>query len=226
MTVSLTHSLRTLFIYFDESGNFDFSTRGSAHYILTAFCTFDPVASQNTLRSLAHELACDGLGQESFHAAEDKQHIRDQVFALLPLLQEPPRFHISIARKKKVPPALRESDLEFYNYLVSRALRHIIAGPQFADVEKLIVIFSKIFNKKSDGAMTGAAKSELKKILDIPYWVYSHAAASESNCQIADYCCWATFIKHERGEERSHRLLSSFLASEQHLFPENGVDYY
>ncbi len=220
------YSPPTLFIYFDESGNLDFTSRGTDHFVLTAFCTLDPLAGQNAMMQLAHELACNGLGQECFHATSDTQDTRDKVFASITALQQPAVFHATIARKRKVPPSLRTTQVVFYNYMVSRALRHIVGSAQFKSVGKLVVVFSTIFVKKDDGAMVGAAKSELKKAVNIPYWVYSHATKSESNCQIADYCCWATYIKHERNEERSYRLIQKLLASEQHLFLESGIDYY
>lgn len=217
---------RTLFIFFDESGNLDFTPKGTDHFLLTALCTFNPSKIRDVFSKLAYELACEGSGQECFHATTDAQAVRDKVFVLIRALEEPLVLHVSIAKKRKVPPALRSTGPDFYNYMVSRALRHIAGSPHFVGVDKVVVVFSSIFTKKEDSAMVGAAKSEIKKAVTIPFWVYSHAAKAEINCQIADYCCWATYIKHERGEERSYVLIQGYLASEEHLFPDSGQDYY
>jgi len=62
---------KTLFIFVDESGNFDFRPAGSRYWSITALCTFDPISGRDSLMRLLYELAAAGGGQEYFHATED-----------------------------------------------------------------------------------------------------------------------------------------------------------
>lgn len=34
---------KTLYLFIDESGNFDFSPKGTKYFVLTALATFDPL---------------------------------------------------------------------------------------------------------------------------------------------------------------------------------------
>jgi len=42
-------SMSTLYIFLDESGNFDFSPKGTKYFVLSAVSTLDPVASHAPL---------------------------------------------------------------------------------------------------------------------------------------------------------------------------------
>ncbi len=96
----------TLFIFLDESGNLDFSLKGTAVWSLTAFCTFDPVRGRETFWDLTYSLAHEGIQLEYFHATEDKQAIRDQVFSRIAALADDFEIHSVIAEKRKANPSL------------------------------------------------------------------------------------------------------------------------
>ncbi len=73
------------YVFADECGNFDFSgkTGASKYFILTTVCT-DDCAAGDALTHLRRELAWEGIGLDTaFHAAWDKQVVRNRVFALL-----------------------------------------------------------------------------------------------------------------------------------------------
>lgn len=75
--------LPSLFIFLDESGNFDFSPKGTRHFVLTALSTTDPEEMAPALYRLKHELVLAGQDIEYFHATEDQQVVRDRVFEIL-----------------------------------------------------------------------------------------------------------------------------------------------
>lgn len=50
--VEKTANSETLYIFIDESGNFDFSPGGTKYFVLTAFVTFNPVEERDTLLHL------------------------------------------------------------------------------------------------------------------------------------------------------------------------------
>lgn len=72
-----------LYVFVDESGNLDFSSKGTAHFVLAAITARTPVDSSNILQELKYKILSEGNGgdeYENFHASEDKQAVRDRVF--------------------------------------------------------------------------------------------------------------------------------------------------
>ena len=61
-----------LYIYLDESGNFDFSDNGTPFFLLCAMTTPRPAATQQPLQELKYKLLEDGNDIEGFHASEDE----------------------------------------------------------------------------------------------------------------------------------------------------------
>ena len=74
-----------MYVFADEAGNFDFSTqRGASKYFILGTLTMADCIVGTQLLELRRELAWQGAGLEStFHAAEDKQIVRDAVFGVL-----------------------------------------------------------------------------------------------------------------------------------------------
>jgi hypothetical protein len=92
------------YLFADEAGNFDFSTRpGASRYFIIGTVTMTETALGNDLVELRRDLAWQGVGLEScFHATEDKQIVRDQVFALLASADL--RADFTIVEKRKTQP--------------------------------------------------------------------------------------------------------------------------
>ncbi len=96
----------TLYIFIDESGNFDFTPKGTKHYVVNAFTTFQPVSQREELVRYRYELLREGYDQEFFHAAEDQQFVRDEVFRLLGRLRDTYEVHTVWVQKNKAHPSL------------------------------------------------------------------------------------------------------------------------
>lgn len=69
-----------LYIYVDESGNFDFSPKGTEYFVITSASFLDPQKHKKKFDDLKYTLLKDGCDIEGFHASSDKQDTRDQVF--------------------------------------------------------------------------------------------------------------------------------------------------
>jgi Protein of unknown function (DUF3800) len=216
----------TLFIFFDESGNFDFNPSGSRYWSLTALCTFHPLEGRETFHDLAYSLADDGRGQEYFHATEDRQNVRDSVFDLILRLPNQCDIHCSLAEKKKVPTSLRKTETEFYTYMCKRALRYLVSLEKHAEAKKIVVILSSIFTKSEQNKLIGDLKATFKEKVDVPFWIYFKGSQGDVNCQIVDYCSWAISIKWARNESRSYDFIRQRIVSETQLFDSDGPDYY
>ena len=96
----------TLYLFLDESGNFDFSPKGTKFFILTGLATFDPILKREELVRLRYKLLSEGIDEEFFHATEDKQSVRDEVFSFIASLGATYEIHSIAARKNRANPSL------------------------------------------------------------------------------------------------------------------------
>ncbi len=73
------------YVFADEAGNFDFSRRpGASRYFILCTITSTHCETGDALLSLRRDLGWRGLHLDRvFHATEDPQPVRDEVFALL-----------------------------------------------------------------------------------------------------------------------------------------------
>jgi hypothetical protein len=229
----------TLFLFLDESGNLDFSRTGSRYWSLTAFCTFHPASWKTEFLDLLYSLADDSQGQECFHAAEDKQVVRDSVFQLINGLTAFNEIQCVIAEKAKTNPSLyskrrmkqgkfikEKDESPFYRAVCKALLRYVFSCRQFGDAQKIVIILSSIFDKAKQGAIRGALAKELKEQAKVPFLIYFHSNKVDLNCQIADYCGWAIFRKWERQDERSYALIKHMVKNEFDMFARGTLRYY
>jgi Protein of unknown function (DUF3800) len=228
----------TLFVFLDESGNLDFSGKGSRYWSLTAFCTFHPTNERHGFLDLLYTLADEGKGQEYFHATEDRQIVRDEVFGLVGALADDYEIHCVIAEKKKTNPALYERTRmrkgtlitekefsRFYGTVCRALLKYIFGCPRFQEAKKIVIILSCLFTNDKHQAIRGALTVPLSEYAK-PFTIYFHHTKADLNCQVADYCGWAIARKWESGDKRSYDLVKGKIRNEFDLFAKGNSFYY
>ena len=72
-----------LYVFIDESGNYVFSRKGTDYLMLTSLMTTDVNLCLIELYELKHRLLDLGTDIEYFHASEDRQAVRDEVFKVI-----------------------------------------------------------------------------------------------------------------------------------------------
>ena len=118
--------MKTLYIFIDESGNFDFLPSGTKYFILTALSSVTPFSIGSPLLDLRYQLLPEyrcGANMEKngyFHASEDIQSVRDMVFSILSS-GEGVRVDSVIAQKNKANPCFINNQL---NYMSEWAKRY------------------------------------------------------------------------------------------------------
>lgn len=135
-------SLPGLFIFLDESGNFDFSPKGTKHFVLTALSTTDPEDMAPELYRLKHELILTGQDIEYFHATEDRQVVRDRVFEIL--AGGTYELDAIIVEKAKTHPSLRD-EAHFYPMMCRYLLQYALRRHEWRGFESF-VIFTDALN--------------------------------------------------------------------------------
>lgn len=203
-----------LFIFVDESGNFDFSPKGTKYFVLSAVSTLNPL-NKEKLDEIKYEFLKRGLDIEYFHASEDKQIVRDEVFRFIKKLQDI-EIDSVIVQKNKANPSLyldqkgkkitHKGD-RIYEIALRALLRYIFKRYRSKkDAEEVIVILSSIFTKNKRELISSVVKKSLKKDFPKPFHIYFHDSKSDKNSQVSDYCSWAIYVKWERRELRPYIL--------------------
>ncbi len=217
----------SIFVFIDESGNFDFSVDGTKYFVLTAITTFNPLGKEK-LEEIKYSLLKNGTDIEYFHASEDKQKVRDKVFTFISELNDI-NIDSIIIQKNKTNPTLYQEHCEnkFYQMVLRSLLEYVFRGYSLRmNLSNITVILSSIFNKNKRELISKTMKEYLMKNFEKQLNIYFHDAKSNKNAQIADYCCWAIYRKWEKGDLRSHDLIKNKIRSEFDMFAKGNIKYY
>lgn len=234
-----TSQPKTLYLFIDESGNFDFSPKGTKYFILSGLITADPISKRGELIKLRYKLLSEGIDQEYFHATEDLQAVRDQVYAFLASLGGSYEVRAVAARKNKTNPVLyRESYMKgsrliervtgigLYRKLCECLLQYIFRGKSNR-VGRIIVVLGSLFVGDKKKVLLQTLKHFLKnRFPGVPFEIFSHQTCADLNCQLADYCCWAISVRAERGEKRPYEVIRSQVKSVFDIFKNGDREYY
>ena len=230
---------KILYLFIDESGNFDFSPKGTKYFVLTGFITFNPLFKREDLVKLCYELLASGVDQDYFHASEDAQATRDKVFSILGSLGNNFEVRSVVARKNKVNPSLineyyakkgkmikRSTGMGLYEKLCDCLLKYIFRG-RSGTVNKIVVVLGSLYTGDKSKILLQTLKRSLKQNFPgIPFEIYCHQACVDLNCQLADYCCWAIAVMAERKEARPYQIIKPQVKSVFDIFKNGDHEYY
>ena len=114
-----------LYIFIDESGDFNFSAHGSPYYVFSAIWTYVPECIASELISYRYQLLHLGHDIEQFHAHNDPRPIRTGVFSRLNLHRCIKGASLVIEKNKLNPALYRPTSFypQFLDYLVKFILK-------------------------------------------------------------------------------------------------------
>jgi len=215
-----------LFLFVDESRDFTFNLQASRYLVFTCLSTTQPDTLAHPLTKLRYDLYSQGFQLERFHAAEDKQRVRDQVF---PLLAASTSYELDavVVEKRKTNPSLQSYQL--YPRIYAILPRYVLNRQNFSQVSSLHVICDNVPMKRKQRAMEGALKMEVSLLMQgrqIPHDVVFQPSGSHPFLQAPDYCGWAIFRRWERNDARSHGFIQARIRSEFDVFASGGTYYY
>ena len=226
--------MKTLFIFIDESGNFDFSPNGTKYFSLSAISTLDPLGKEK-LEKIKYYLIEKGIDIEYFHAAEDEQFVRNRVYNFIESLEDI-EIDSVIVQKNKTNPSLyipekkmwkKEKGYELYSTVLRTLLRYIFYRYRDSiNIDQAVVILSSIFNKSKQELIKKTIKIYLEQEFLKPFFLYFHQCRADKNTQIADYCCWAIHKKWTDGEMRPYSAIQNKIRSEFDIFEIGKKIYY
>lgn len=209
------------YFFVDEAGNFDFSTRiGASRFFLLTSVMMANCQEAEALLDLRRRLVWDGHPlTAAFHATEDRQAVRDQVFDTISRMNI--RIDATIIEKSRVHPNRRDM-LAFYRLawrLHAKRVMPMACPPS----SELLVIAASIGTRNEQKAIGTAISDVVRQsgrtidMTKVAYW----PAPSDPCLQVTDYCCWAIQRKWERKDERSFDLIKHLMASEEEIVSED-----
>lgn len=223
--------MKNLYIFIDESGNFDFSSTGTKFFILTSLSTTNPFNVGLPLMKLRYDLlpnySCGPAMEENgyFHASEDIQTVRDSVFSVVTDSEDGLRVDSIIAQKNKANPMFYKQPIELYMRMGEALLKYTLNRAIWSGYDHVVLVFSSIFDKKKRGILKQTFKSLIKQYANCTYALYFHDSKFDLCNQTVDYFGWAIYRKWESNDERSYDLIKHRLKSEFDIF-DRGVKIY
>ncbi|MGH7883632.1 MAG: DUF3800 domain-containing protein [Candidatus Dormibacteraceae bacterium] len=198
---------RSLQIWGDESGNLDFDPRTGTRYFFVATITVEDLNLTHDLLELRRQLDEEGYDlTNGFHATEDRQAVRDQVFELL--RKRSIRVDITYYEKKKVYDRIKEDLDYFYKWAWFSHLKYALPKIVPLDTKPFIGIATLGRGKKRD-LHSEALRNVVKQCLCPVSPHCAHWSAASHPClQAADYYVWAVARWKEREDRRSYDLIS------------------
>ena len=213
----------SIYFFFDESGNLDFSPNGTPYYCFGALSTRDPAPLTEALTALRYEMLAEGLELERFHAAEDRQAIRNRVFAAIIAVGKFD-FDCVVIEKRKVNPEFYR-DGRFYSHFAAYLLRHMFQRSLVPN-ERIVLITDRLPVKRTREGVEKAFKFFIRDRLgDRPFSLLHHSSHSHAALQAADYCMWAVHRKWTANDRRSYDLISPFIRTETDVL-RRGSEYF
>ena len=226
--------MRTLFIFIDESGDLDFSPKGTKYFLISAISTLDPLGKEK-LEKIKYNLIERGTDIEYFHATKDEQFVRNRVYNFIESL-EGIEIDSVIVQKNKTNPSLyipekkmwkKEKGSELYSTVLRTLLRYIFYRYRDSiNIDQAVVVLSSIFNKSKQELIKKTIKIYLEQEFLKPFFIYFHQCKADKNTQIADYCCWAIHKKWTDGEMRPYSAIQNKIRSEFDIFEIGKKTYY
>ena len=216
-----------VYVFADEAGNLDFKRApGASRYFILGTVTLTDLDFGNQLLTLRRELAWQGIALESFfHASEDPQLVRDEVFRALSGANF--RFDATLLEKPKTQDHLRKNSERFYKLAWFLHFKYVAPLIVNAGDELLVIAASLGTRKRRTAIRIGIADVVNQSAGWCQNWqVASWPAESDPCLQVADYCTWALQRKYELGDTRSYDLIKSKVLSEFQPFASSPKSYY
>lgn len=219
---------QTLYLFLDESGNLDFSDKGSRYFIITSLGTQRPFDLFHDLATLKYDLmeSTQSLDLEYFHASNDSKKLRQPVFERLAQYAQQQAFqlHTVILEKVQLSPK-HQTFTHFYPRMLGHLLQTALTHQAPNQFDEIIIITDTIPQNRRRKSIEKAIKTTLVNMLpNIRFRIMHHASKSTFGLQAVDYCCWAINRKWQSADERNYELIKQSIQSEEEILEAMLID--
>jgi len=228
----------TIYIFVDEAGDMDFSQKGSKHYMFNFLIKKRPFNLHEYISNYRYSLLernLDPLNDkrlniEAFHACEDNQYIKNEIFNIISTFNEDNvKAYSYILEKPKVEPTKRQEKDKFYIDNLNLAIQQLLDKLKIN--KNFVIITDRLPVAKNKNKQVGALKKGIKEYLklnnlSIRYDIFHHCSASSVNLQIVDYISWAIFRKYERNQDSYFKKIAKYLIDIDLMTKNRKVNHY
>lgn len=204
-----------VYIFLDESGNLDFSARGTRYFVLTSVSMERPFPMYEALDAYKYDCLEYGLENEHFHCSHDNRHVRRRVFGIIGAHLDDIGVCSLVAEKRKTEPSLADGG-RLYAAMLSCLLRKVLSRTIDSKPSEVVVIADAVPLRSRRQAIEKSVRSALFDTLPKRpiYRILHHDSRAHYGLQVADYLCWAVFRRRERGESSYFDLIRPAILSE------------
>lgn len=205
---------KVLYMYFDESGDFDFdSGNGSRHFLITCAVTRRPFDAGSQLSCLRFDLIEEGEPMEKLHACADSVDTRVRVYDVLESYAKAFRVYAAYVDKMHVPSEYKTAEA-IYSKLFELLVDKIYESEQLSMGDEVIAITDTLPVEAKKHQVTAPLKKYMKLRFQKSgkkYELLHYPSCSDPNLQAADYFCWAAQRDLKGMNWPLKRVVSSFV---------------
>lgn len=209
----------TTYIFVDESGDMDFSQKGSKYYLFNFLVKKRPFKLHEYISSYRYELLEKNLDPhinsriniEYFHANNDNKYIKKEMFNIISTFKnDDVKVYSYILEKEKVSPNKRKSKEYFYIdnliYSIGMLLEKLKIDTSFVIITDNLPVENN--KKRQEKALKLGVHNYIKEHnLHLRYDIFHHCSASSVNLQIIDYIGWAINRKYEYNDDTYYKKI-------------------
>ncbi len=106
-------------------------------------------------------------------------------------------------------------------------LKYVLNRPSHANANETFIITDTIPLKRRRRTIEKTIKLVLAEMLpnSSKHRILHHTSGTHYGLQVADYCCWSIFRKHERRDDSYHSTIRPAMRSEFDIF-QSGTRFY
>ena len=239
-TIEIDNFDDIIYIFVDESGNRDFTQKGSKYFMFNFLIKKRPFNLHNIISNYRYTLLEKNLDPlkgndrrlniEYFHACKDNKYIRDEIFSLISTFDKKSvQVYSYILEKPKVDPTKRKEIDKFYIDNLTFAITKLL---NLLSIDKnFVIITDRLPVEKKEKLQAKALKQGIAEYieensLNLRYDIFHHCSASSVNLQIVDYISWAIFRKYEHNDDKAFQKIEKYLLKIDNMTKTRGKVYY
>lgn len=191
----------TLFLYLDESGNFDFAKTGTPYFIMTCLVSRRPFKACHDLMDYKYDCFEQGVTLKKFHACDDNRTTRDAVYSIISNHQNRYAAYSIHVDKNNLPEELKDPGVLYAN-VFEWIMREVFSKEIDKTIKRVVVVTDDIPKEAKKRQIVKPLKSLIKHYAEqmgVEAKLEHYPSESDFNLQIADYACWA-FMRKETGK--------------------------
>lgn len=224
--------MKNMYLFLDESGDWNFNRKGSEHLVFTCLNMEEPFLLSQELEKLKYSLIEEGHNISHFHASEDKQFVRDRVYNILKNQKLHYEADAVYLAKTKANPSLYKDNTEpkLYLKVYDILLKYVFNR---YDVENIIILTDEIPHRKWRDSIEKGLKISIRKHLkkETKFNILHHSSKTNFCLQAVDYFSWAIYRELGNWGDKENRpyneIKNKVVNSPFNLFSySNGTAYY